>query len=251
MTTATLVQLRRGGFSLTTLLAQLFVRVSVTSPRRQELRYPGGPRSLFGLAAQLMGGVFAVVLVATKSNQLLIQTTIPTGDGPISLVSTLDAAGISPPLWRLAGWVLWNAHAIPLQVSVEQGTVLRNVLLSAGPPYSLFLLLQPLLMIVAGLLATRTIIGAGELRFDAGTGRLRYSLNGSLHVFSGYFPGAFAGTILLPVGGFGPDILASLVGVVFLGPFIYGGIGGYIGSYIEWHRAEPWQEQGGDETGRY
>lgn len=198
-------------------------------PRNTRVRYPGGPKSLWGVAAYLLGYLVSYALLAPSLRSLLSRVVVAR---EYSGVVTLADVAADAPLatWRVVGVAFYNAHLVGASLSTPDGTTTLNLLLSAGGPYPGLLAVPPLVLVLAGVAATRHASEPTALRFDLGDWAWRrYAINGGLSATFGYLPFVLVGTVVFSVGGpLTPDILSAwvLAGLVY--PFAFGGLGGVL-----------------------
>ena len=122
--------------------------------------------------------------------------------------------------WQVSGWLFYNAHFVEtVSPAVFGGTSSRNLLMQAeGAGY--LLLVPPVLLLAAGLVAGR-VAGAESPLDGARSGAF---------VLAGYLPLALVGAFLFRYavgdGTVAPDIVtaALLAGAVY--PGVFGAIGG-------------------------
>jgi hypothetical protein len=178
----------------------------------QQLPLAGG--AVAGAAAWLAG--YLVTYVWTRS--AILSADVYQG---------LEALGNAPPVWKVVGWVFYDAHLVRTNVPGLFGTtsvvdlIARYEALSPG-----LYVVAPLALAVAGALLARRA-GAADLADGARTGAL---------VVVGYLPlaaiGAYA--IQVPVGErvASPDLVTAiaLAGLAF--PLVCGAVGGALASRL-------------------
>lgn len=168
--------------------------------------------------------------VGTMANEVTAHVEFSTAETTVVSDPTLAAlvgdGGPSATTW--AGWLFHSAHFVPLDVTnsvARFGTAsVPNLVLAAeGSLVTLLLLLPPVLLAVAGGLASW-----GRPGSMAGARR-------GATVAAGYLPLAVAGALVFVAeptlwrrGAVGPDLLASvlLMGLVY--PVVFGGLGGWL-----------------------
>lgn len=199
--------------------------------RNTSLRYPGGRKTVWGVVAYVASYLLAYGLSGAWLGTALAATTVTTRDGPQSVAALLGETAV--PTWTGAGWLFYNAHLVSIAVSRPlQRPALENLLTSTGGSALGLLVVPPLLLVLAGVMATRTADTASALRFDLVTRpSLRYGLNGGLVITFGYLPLALTGVIIFSVSAgvrIAPDLLLGwvLAGMVY--PVVFGGIGGVL-----------------------
>ncbi|MGM0446749.1 MAG: transporter [Methanobacteriota archaeon] len=122
--------------------------------------------------------------------------------------------------WQVSGWMFYNAHFVQtVSPGVLGGTSSRNLLMEAEGA-GFLLLVPPVLLLVAGVVAGR-VAGADSTLDGVRTGAL---------VTAGYLPLAVVGAFLFRYavgdGNVAPDIVTAvlLAGAVY--PAVFGAIGG-------------------------
>lgn len=173
--------------------------------------------------------------VGTMANEVTAHVEFSTAETTVVSDPTLAAlvgdGGPSATTW--AGWLFHSAHFVPLDVTnpavrFGTGSVPNLVLAAEGSLVTLVLLLPPVLLALAGGLASLGRSGptAGVLPTGARRGAT---------VAVGYLPLAVAGALVFVAepsiwrrGAVGPDLLASvlLMGVAY--PVVFGGVGGWL-----------------------
>lgn len=196
--------------------------------RNTTLRYPGGWTSVWGAGAYLLGYI-VVYLVAEQRLRIVMQRVeIPISTGTTTLASHLQ--GATPPVWKGAGWLFYNAHFVPIVVPRERLPLIMVNLISAAGGALVFLYgLPPLILTSAGWVATRTKENSSPMKMMISGGMISF----------GYIPLALTGTLLFSVNLFGivvhPDILLGVVIAGFLYPAVFGAIGARLGHLVRTH----------------
>lgn len=200
----------------------------MSNVRDTSVRYPGGTRAWYGVAAYVIGYLIVYLLTAWRSESIL-QRVAHTDGG--SLATVLASADISFAGWEVAFWLFYGAHGVDLIVPSGGGSLARiNLVWHVGGWYLLLYCLPPTLLVLAGILVTRDRPTADTLPFDLGTETRRYAYNGGLIVFLGYGPIALFGVAIPATGSlnlsYPPIVFAYVAGVY---PLLFGGMGGVIG----------------------
>lgn len=147
-----------------------------------------------------------------------------------TLAALVGDGGPAATTW--AGWLYHSAHFVPLDVTNSAarfgfGSVPNPVLAAEGPLGTLLFLLPPVLLALAGWLAS-----GRRSRPSSGARR-------GATVAAGYLPLAIAGALVFVAepsiwrrGAVGPDLLASvlLMGIVY--PVVFGGLGSWVGHAV-------------------
>lgn len=182
----------------------------------------------YGSAAYLLVYLAAYATALAWFGRLARQTTF----GEYEQATSVAQAFQGLPTETAAGWLLYNAHLAPIQVSSFAtksvlGNTVRwqkaNLLMGGGVgPDWLLLIVPPATLIAAGYLLGGSVAG----KFH---GRPRYV---GMGVMFGYGLLAFAGALYF-VGNVGnstgmPDLLPVLTNAALLYPLVFGYLGGYL-----------------------
>lgn len=168
--------------------------------------------------------------VGTMANEVTAHVEFSTAETTVVSDPTLAAlvgdGGLSATTW--AGWLFHSAHFVPLDVTnpavrFGTGSVPNLVLAAEGSLVTLVLLLPPVLLALAGGLAS-----LGRPGPTAGARR-------GATVVVGYLPLAVAGALVFVAepsiwrrGAVGPDLLASVLLMGLAYPVVFGGVGGWL-----------------------
>lgn len=209
----------------------------MAAPQHTPVRYPGGWKAGWGLLAWPVVYALAVLLGVRGFDTAVALTRVPTFDGTASLADALAATDVTVPAWKAAGLLFYNAHLVGTVVPAPRGgSVTRNLLSNGGALMQLLFAVPPLVLVAAGLLVTRDAPTVRGLRYDLGSGAVRYGLNGGLATMLGYLPLAMAGSFVFAVGRSGPDVAPDVLGAWVLAgalyPLLFGGIGGVLGRAV-------------------
>ena len=220
----------------------------MSTDRTPGLRYPGGRRAGWAMAAYLVGYLATFALTVGRLDKLLAATTVELEEGTADLASVLASAELSLPTWKGAGWLFYNAHLVPAQVPAPgpQAAVNPNVVAGADGIVVGLLALPPVLLAGAGWMVTRGATDSTRLWFDFGVSGRRYAINGALVTMLGYLPLSILGTLAFGIGGLnsvGPDQYYGLVVAGAIYPLVFGGIGGYLGRPADPTADEPPAEE--------
>ena len=198
--------------------------------RNTSIRYPGGWKVLWGVAAYVVGYLCTLLAFGRGIEDILQGATVSTQDDPLPVAAVVEEAGVSAVTG--AGWLFYNSHFVSITVPrPDQNPVLVNLVLEDGGSTLALLGIPPLLLIAAGIAVTRTASTYTELRFDLGGPKARYALNGGVVTMLGYLPLAILGAIVFGVSAdirVAPDLFwtFALAGLVY--PFVFGAIGGLL-----------------------
>ena len=209
--------------------------------RNTNVRYPGGRGALWGMSAYLVGFVSNYALMSFYLSNLQSKVAFSTETSTFVLSELVQEVQV--PVWKWASLAFYNSHFIDVIVSGLPGGLREsrqqvNLLTDSGGIFLLLLFITPSILIISGILATRRASKPVELRFDVfGTGKGRFFVNGGLTIFFGYFPLAVLGGIVTSASLDGrvvlhTDLLKSFVVAGMIYPLVFGGIGGYLRSYI-------------------
>lgn len=207
--------------------------------RNTRLRYPGGRGALWGVVAYLAGYLAFVAAFRNRVAATLSEVALSVGPETESVAEMF--ATDPAPAWKVAGWLFYNAHFVPVSLPHPSGDVVEaNLLLRAGGLDVALVVVPPVVLVAAGALATRRAEGTTDLRFDLGaTAESRYAANGALLAMLGYLPLVLAGWVatgarvpLRDVAVAPNPVLGWLVaGLLY--PVVFGGVGGLVGVYRE------------------
>lgn len=181
----------------------------------------------YGSAAYLLVYLAAYATSLAWYGRLARQTTFGQYDQATSVAEAFHGL----PTETAAGWLLYNAHLAPIQVSqfatqtVFGNTVQwqkANLLTGELGPEWLLLIAPPAALLAAGYLLGGQVVGAAP-------GRPRHV---GMGIVLGYGPLAFVGALYF-IGSVGhstgmPDLLAVFTNVVLLYPLVFGYLGGYL-----------------------
>lgn len=181
----------------------------------------------YGSAAYLLVYLAAYATSLAWFGRLARQTTFGEYDKATSIAQAFPGL----PTETAAGWLVYNAHLAPIQVSAFAtetvfGNTVRwqkaNLLTGEFGPEWLLLIVPPAALLAAGYLL-------GGIATGKTPGRPRYV---GMGIVFGYGPLAFAGALYF-VGSVGnstglPDLLAVLTNGVLLYPLVFGYLGGYL-----------------------
>lgn len=209
----------------------------MAAPRHTPVRYPGGWKAGWGLLAWPAVYGLAALLGVRGFDTAVALTRVPTFDGTTSLATVMAAGDVTVPTWKAAGLLFYNAHLVGTVVPAPRGGwVTRNLLSNGGALMQLLFAVPPVVLVAAGLLVTRDATTVRELRYDFGSGAVRYGLNGGLSTMLGYLPLAMAGAFVFVVGRTGPDVAPDVLGAWVLAgavyPLLFGAIGGVLGRAV-------------------
>ena len=174
------------------------------------------------IAREAVGGAVAgaaAYLVGYLSVYLTQSGRIEEGLSGLNFLAELFG-GDPISAWQVSGWLFYNAHFVEtVSPAVFGGTSSRNLLMQAeGAGY--LLLVPPVLLLAAGLVAGR-VAGAESPLDGARSGAF---------VLAGYLPLALVGAFLFRYavgdGSVAPDLVTAvlLAGAVY--PAVFGAIGG-------------------------
>lgn len=177
-------------------------------------------RSIVG--AGVAGGLLAYLLSYVL--------TYAVASGPIrdSLASTVvEFLTGDPQVWKLAGWVLYNAHFVDVIVPGLLGGGNAVDFIAASDALSGVLYVVPPLVLLA--------TGVGVVR-AVGVTEAVAGLRAGAAVTMGYLPLVVGGALLFQIGAgdasAGPDLITAvgLAGVVY--PAVFGGLGGALATAV-------------------
>lgn len=201
----------------------------------------GGRGVLWGYTAYLLGFGVNYLLVSSRLPEFKTKSTVTVKDSTYTLAELTGEVQVAT--WKLAGISFYNTHFIDAVSSGFVGVFGKsgwstNLVTSAGGVFLPLLVIVPLLLIGAGIAATRNVTESAELRFTFGTGKGRFFVNGGLISLLGYAPLIIIGSLVLTVNLDGEvvaqvDLLKSMILGGILYPFIFGGLGGLFRSYID------------------
>lgn len=180
---------------------------------------------VYGGAAYLLVYLAAYATALALFGRLARRTTFGRFDTAITIARAFPGL----PTETAAGWLLYNAHFVPLQLTEfarksALGNTVRwqkaNLLTGGVGPEWLLLAVPPVVLTAAGYLL-------GGYAAGDGLGRPRHV---GMGIALGYAPLAFAGALYF-VGSVGlskglPDMLPVLTNMVVLYPLVFGYLGG-------------------------
>lgn len=208
--------------------------------RNTSVRYPGGRGAVWGYVAFLAGFAANYLLVSSRMSAFSSAASVSTNTSTYTLAEL--TAETTVPAWKLAGLAFFNSHLVDAIFSGFMGIAEQsgktNLLLSAGGQFRVLVAVTPLLLVASGALVTRNATKTTDLRFTFWTGRTRYFFNGGFITFLGYLPPIIVASLLVSASLDGKivarvDLFTSwtVAGVVY--PFVFGGLGGYLRSYVD------------------
>lgn len=168
-------------------------------------RLPLVPGAVAGVVSWLLGYLFTYVLTASDIR-----------DSPVR--QFIQAFGGDLPVWRVVGWVFFNAHFVPTNFEGFFGGA-RSFIGGEGGFTPLLYVVPPLLLFAAGLAVGRAS-GVREALED--------SVRAGLAVVPAYFLLSALGIVLFAVEGAAPDTVAGL----FLAGLVYPAVFGVIGAVV-------------------
>jgi len=181
-----------------------------------------GESTVRGTALPLVPGALAggaAWLVSYLLTYVLTSGTIQNS----GLYKALDAVNSAPPVWKLVGWLFYNAHVVNSDVPGLFGTTSVVNFISRVDAFSPVLyVVPPALLLAAGIVTARR----------SGLGSVAEAATSGATVVVGYLPLSIviAFLVRVPVGQqvAGPDLLTAVLLAGVLYPLVCGAVGGAI-----------------------
>jgi hypothetical protein len=216
----------------------------MANPGGAPLKYPGGRRTLWGVAAFVGGYLLSFLAVGLRFESVL-QSVVVDGrySDPMSLGTAIEGSqALVPDAWQAAGSFLYGAHFVGVSVPMPSGFPTTSTLVTGGDAPTLALVaVPPLALVAAGYAITRHVGDAHDFAFDLGKGgRSRFAWNGALVTLSGYLPAVLVGLGVFSLSNpLQPDPLAGwvLAGLVY--PAVFGAAGGVLAHRLGDYEGAP------------
>jgi hypothetical protein len=198
--------------------------------RDTSFRYPGGRKALWGALGFVVTYALMVPVAVLGREAFISDITVDVhtlSGKPLS--NYADLSQLSP--WELAGQLLYNAQFVSTEIPIDVGGMTMqkglNLILRAGIPFTVLLLVPMVVYAVTGALASR----------EPERGKMRRQWQAVLQ-FTGVFPLV---VVTIFVFGFGTEYGSagpSLLWGPALAGFLYPAVGGYIGAKFAQRRTD-------------